>query len=382
MRQRKRIFPKISCAAAIAIVLLFGIATVTGLASGTDISHQITTELRVDGESAIYYDDLTIEADDSYHDDVIVTSGDVKVKEGGRIYGALVVYNGDVTIHKGGIVDGDVIAFSGDATVRGRIGGSLVVWSGDIELKEGAVVSGDVSVMSGDIRRKQDAIIAGNILAGPELPQLPPILGELDLPNLPGLPEIQTETTTSIEVDSRNHVSSLLLRLVGATFFTTIVVLATGLVYYLRPALVNRIRTTLTAQKPTSFIIGLLLNIVLTMLVMVPLNTDSLFMTLCLIPIAFVTALLFLILNIGGWAALASIVGERLLSYTKLEPHALIALLVGATALTGTLSFVWALGGCVRPIAYFVLLILTALGSGSLIMNYLHQRTDGGLAVS
>ena len=80
MRQRKRIFPKISCAAAIAIVLLFGIAAVTGLASGTDISHQITTELRVDGESAIYYDDLTIEADDSYHDDVIVTSGDVKVK--------------------------------------------------------------------------------------------------------------------------------------------------------------------------------------------------------------------------------------------------------------------------------------------------------------
>ncbi len=336
------------------------------------------------GDNTIYYEDLTVQSGEIYESDIIVYAGDVVVEDDSQIHGSLVVYSGDVVVEEGATIDGDVIAMSGDAEIAGNIGGAVVVWSGDITLKEGATIAGDVSVMSGDIDRDRGAMVEGNLIVGPKLPKLPPILADLglDLPgiDLPGQSTIAGAVPAPVNPTRWGNFSLLLLRLVGSTFLTALVVLMTGLVYYLQPAMIERLRSTLTQQKPTNFVIGLLLNIVLTILIMAALGSGSVLLAVCLAPLSLVATLLFLILNTGGWAALSLIVGERLLSYTKITPHALTALLVGATAMTGTITFVWSLGGCMRPVAYIVMLTLTAFGGGSLIVQQLKHRADNETA--
>ncbi len=342
---------------------------------------QQTEQKASQGDSTISYEDLTVQSGEIYDTDIIVYSGDVVVEADAQVHGALVIYSGDVVVEEGAIVDGDVIAVSGDAKIAGRIGGAVVVWSGDITLEESATIGGDVSVMSGDIERQSGATVDGNLIVGPKFPKLPPILADLGI-DLPGQSTIVEAVPPPVAPTRWSKFSQLMLRLLGSTFLTALVVLMTGLVYYLQPAMIVRLRRTLTKQKPTNFVIGLLLNIVLTILIMAALGSGSFMIALCLAPLSLVATLLFLILNTGGWAALSLIVGERLLSYTKVTPHAFTALLVGATVMTGTITFVWSLGGCMRPLAYLVMLTLTALGGGSLIVQQLKSRADNGAATA
>jgi len=353
----------------------------------------LSAQWMTQSDSTVYYDDLTIKRDEIYTGDIIVTSGDVRLETDSVVRGGLVVYSGDIVLEADAIVEGDVIALSGDARIAGEIRGALVIWSGDVDLQDGATVHGDVSVMSGTIDRSAQANVLGNIIAGPALPQLPTFLEGLDIPNIPNMaaapstiieaapPNVRT-TTTSTTTTGWNQVGRFVLRLIGATFLTAIIVLITGLVYYLQPTFIQGLRTTISTQKPTSFVIGLLLNVVLSMLIMATFGTGSVFTALCLAPLSFVALLLFLILNTGGWAALSIIVGERLLSYLKMSTHQLTALLIGATAMTGTITAVWALGSCMRPVAYLGMLTLTALGGGSLIVQQFQKKRDGDVAVA
>jgi cytoskeletal protein CcmA (bactofilin family) len=327
--------------------------------------------LTVAAESTIVYEDLVVDSGAIYDGDVIVYSGDVDVRAGSQIHGSLVVYSGDIDMEAGAIINGDMIGLSGDADIGGRVGGDVVIWSGDIALAESAVVGGDVSVMTGNIDRAAGASVQGNVIIGPKFPKLPPILQELGGVKLPGQSTVVEATPLPREQSEWNPAVRTLLRLILATFVTAFIVLITSLVYYFQPALIHRLRVAVTTQKPTSFVIGLLLNIVLTLLMMLTFSSSSVFMALCLAPLSLLAVIFFLLLNTGGWAALSLVVGERILSYTNITSNPLTALLVGATAMTGAIAFVWALGSCMRPVAYLVMLTLTALGGGSLIVSYL-----------
>ncbi|MEZ4614141.1 MAG: hypothetical protein R2867_01315 [Caldilineaceae bacterium] len=66
--------------------------------------------------------------------------------------------------------------------------------------------------------------------------------------------------------------------------------------------------------------------------------------------------------------------GERILGYLHIETHPLMMLLVGATVATGSITFVWAIGGCMRPAAHLITLTLTALAGGSSRLHRQEQR--------
>lgn len=328
--------------------------------------------------------DVTIAEGEAYVGDLVRYSGDITVESNSRVQGGVVAYSGDVLIEEGAIVEGDIIAVSGDLRIYGEVVGALVVWSGDVAIEDGATVHGDVSVMSGDIDRGAQATVEGNIIVGPKIPPLPPLPGILDgveLPNFAGNSTINGVAPTVIRAEGWNQVGRFVLRIIGAFFLTALVVFMTGIVYYLQPEFIQGLRSTLTAQKPTSFVIGLLLNVVLTMLILAAFGSGNFFTALCLAPLSFVALLLFLILNTGGWAVLSIIIGERLLAFTKVTVHQLTALLVGATAMTGTIALVWALGSCMRPVAYLIMLTLSALGGGSLIVHQLQKRRTSNVAV-
>lgn len=311
-----------------------------------------------------FNDDVVVEEGAAFDEDVVVYAGDVRVKAGGLINGDLVLYSGDVTIDKGGQVTGDVTAISGDADIRGTIGGDLVVLSGDIELAETATVNGDLSVMSGEINRESGATVHGNVVAGRfKLPQLPALLEGLQAPAAPAAPAIETN------IQRAGGFGSVILGFVGrvllAAFGASLIILLTGLVYYVRPDFVQAVQQTLLQQRPLSFAVGLVINLVLTFL------TGVLLITLCLAPVGLAAGLLFAAINLVGWSASSLTVGQWLLRQVKVESQPLVALLIGAVLQTGLLALGWTLGGCLRPITYLAALVVTAFGGGAAVVYWL-----------
>lgn len=325
-------------------------------------------------EGRFLNDDLTISEGEIYDGDVVVYTGDVVVESGGAILGSLVVSSGDLTLESGSEVHGDVVAFSGDVAIDGHIGGDLVVWSGDIYLSETAVIGGDVSLMNGEIDREAGATVGGSMVAGPEFPDLGPILEQLELPVVPHAIEGVAPTAPAAPLAQSSWSAAILRliwRLLGAAVLTAMIVLSSGLAYYARPTFIHAVRTTGNQQRALSFGIGLVINLVLTLLIGVTFGTGSLLLTICLSPLGLVAGLLFFVINLGGWAALSLEVGQRLLTRFAIVTRPAIQLLAGAFALTAPLTLAWALGGCFQPVGYFAMLALTALGGGAVLVYQL-----------
>ena len=333
-------------------------------------------EFTAQGDKHAYSEDVVVETGEVFDHDVIVYSGDVTIEEDGLIKGDLVAYSGDVFIEAGGKVQGDVTAVSGDAQIDGGVGGDLVVWSGDIDLAETAQIGGNASVMAGEIHREEGAVVQGNLLRGNfSFPQLPPLLESLQIPAVPALPAAPAapampavDTAIQRSQDWSSALFGLLGRLFLAAFGSSLIVLLAGLVFYARPTLVQPIEQTLHEQRPLSFAVGLIVNLVLVVL------TVLLVATLCLAPVGFAVGLLFAAINLVGWSALSLTVGDWLLRRAKLENQPLIALIVGAFVMTGLLAFGWALGGWFRPLAYIITLLVTSFGSGAVIVYWLRMR--------
>ncbi len=328
------------------------------------------------GDKHAYSEDVVVETGEVFNHDVIVYSGDVTVEEDGLIKGDLVAYSGDVTIEAGGKVQGSVTALSGDAWIDGAVGGDLVVWSGDIDLAETAKIGGNASVMAGELHREEGSLVQGNLLRGNfSLPQLPPLLESLQIPAVPALPA-EPAAPAMPAVDTAIQRSwhwggalfGLLGRLLLAAFGSSLIVLLAGLVFYARPALVQTVGQTLHEQRPLSFAVGLIVNLVLVVL------TVLLVATLCLAPVGLAVGVLFAAINLVGWSALSLSVGDWLLRRATLENQPLVALIVGALVLTGLLALSWALGGGFRPLAYVATLLVTAFGSGAVVVYWLRVR--------
>lgn len=350
-------------------VLLLGLALIIGLANwakpeapaGAGIK-QIGFMANAKGQS--YNEDVVVEEGVVFDDDVVVYAGDVHVKAGGLIKGDLVLYSGDVTIDEAGEVQGDVTAISGDADIHGAVGGDLVVFSGDINLAETATVGGNLSVMSGAIDREPGATVHGNVMAGDfKLPQLPGLLEALQVPPVPAAPAIETNIQHAGGFGSA--ILSLIGRLLVAAFGASLIILLTGLVYYVRPDFVQAVQQTLQQQRPLSVAVGLVINLVLTFL------TGALVITLCLAPVGLAAGLLFAAINLVGWSASSLTLGQWLLRQAKFETQPLVALVVGAFLMTSVLALGWTLGGCLRPLTYLAALVITAFGGGAAVVYWL-----------
>lgn len=382
-----RYYVMLSGAALIVVAMLLAVTNMVTHANtrANDVQHQ--TYIKAHGDSEIFNGDLTVEAGEIHRGDIILYSGDLIVKENGIVEGSLLVYSGDIEIETGATVVGDIVGLSGDASVAGHVQGSVVIWSGDIHLEENSVVRGDISVMSGDIHREDTAMIEGNIIAGPKFPKMPNILEQFNLEQLNIEPPLVPSETSVIRgisppvttPNDMNYLTRLILRLVAGALLTGLVVLMTGLTFYLQPTFITNIQSTVSKQRPVGFVVGLGLNLLLIMFMSLAISSDSIFLALCLAPLSLLAFILFLIINTGGWAALSMIIGSRVLAKTQMEmTQPLAKLAVGAILMTGSLSFVWALGGCLRPISYLAALTLLALGSGAFVMQQYQRNRSAG----
>lgn len=362
-----------------ALGLLLGLAVIAGIASMThkqaSSAVQEQPAFTAQADSQLYSEDLTIGEDEVFDDDVVVFSGNVRIKAGGVVKGDLVVYSGNIQIDDEGKVEGDVTSLSGNLDIAGTVDGDLSVFSGDVELAETAMIGGDISVMSGSIDRERGATVEGNVVAGGfKMPQLPNFFGAQpgEVP-VPAIAPVQSVAPIGPSVDMAINragglggaLFALFGRLVAAAFGASVVIFLAGLLYHLRPGFIHAVQQTLQDQRPLSFAVGITMNVVLTFL------TGVLLITLCLAPVGLAAGLLFAVINLVGWATLSLTVGQWLLRSAKIETKPLVALVIGAFLMTGVLALGWALGGCFRPIAYLVSLGISAFGGGAVVVYWL-----------
>lgn len=326
-------------------------------------------------QSETYWsDDVTVSEGQTIDGDLVVYSGDVTIESGGRVSGSVINYSGDVTVEEGGIVSGDLTVWSGSVTVDGTVNGSIAAWSGDVDLAESAIVKGDVSAMSGSVDRGDGAQIAGSVIKGPgfKWPGLNPF-SQMNAA-APIAPEAPTPPRR-VAVDSPSAVSrffSFILRVIGAVFFSAIASLLAALVFNVRPELVSRIRTNLHEQPVYAAVAGAVLNVPMLLV------AGLLAVTFCLAPLALPPLLLLVVLNLVGLTGIAQIAGERLTKALNLQLEPVFVVGLGAFAVVGGLSMLWAFGGCFRGIAWIVGFVGGSMGVGALIMPWLKNFSNGG----
>ncbi len=383
-----------------ALILLFGLVLIAGIANMTQkrVSSASNEQpaLIAQADSKFFSEDLVVEEGESIADDVVVFSGNVRIKSGGTIEGDLVVYSGNIRMDAGSAVEGDVTSLSGNTQIAGTIEGDLVVWSGDIALIESASVGGDISVMSGNIHRDRGAVVEGNVVAGGfKMPQMPDFFGDSfgneavapDAPDAP-IPPVPPVEPVPPAVDMAVNraggfggaIFALFGRLIAAALGASVLIFLTALLYHLRPGFINAVQQTMQTQRPLSFAVGITSNVVLIFL------TSVLVITLCLAPVGLAAGLVFATVNLVGWAVLSLTVGGRLLRAAKIETQPLVEVVIGAFLMTGVLALGWAVGGCLRPLAFIVSLAISAFGSGAVIVYWLKlgankPTTDAALSV-
>lgn len=353
-----------------AVALIIGLALIAGIANLTrpqaNNANKGGLPFTGQADSQLYSEDIVITKGDVFDKDVFVYAGDVQIEAGGLVKGDLVVYSGDINMDTKSAVQGDVTALSGDTDIAGTIGGDLVVLSGNVFLAETAAIDGGISVMSGEIERESGAIVRGNVVAGGfKMPSLPAMFGTLQAPTVPALPAPPIETAIYRAGGWGSTLFGLIGRLIVGAFGASLIILLAGLVYYVRPTIVSAVQQTLDEQRPLSFAVGFIINLVLVFL------TGVLMITLCLAPVGLAAGLLFAGINLIGWAAVSLMVGQWLLCYAKIESQPLIALLVGASLMTGVLAFGWSIGGCLRPLTYLASLAMSAFGGGAVVVYWL-----------
>ena len=302
-------------------------------------------------QQTVFNEDLRVRSGEFLEGDVTVLNGDVTVDSGSEIRGSLVVYAGEVAVEAGGGVVGDITAFSGDVQIDGNVGGSITALSGDVDLGGDAFVGGDISVVSGEVDQQRGAVVKGSVLRGPST--------ALDLPDLPALavpPPVQQPSLLEFLWD-------LVGRIVLAVLLLGLAAGVGVLLVRVRPAWVENSRRVLVDRTALSFAAGLLFNLVGGALIAL------LWLSVCFRPPALLLALLFGAVNLVGLAALGDEIGLRAnarLGLPRLFRPAIGILLPGIVV-----AFFWILGSCFGFFASLTALLVSALGTGAVLVSAL-----------
>ena len=302
-------------------------------------------------QQTVFNEDLRVRSGEFLEGDVTVLNGDVTVDSGSEIRGSLVVYAGEVAVEAGGGVVGDITAFSGDVQIDGNVGGSITALSGDVDLGGDAFVGGDISVVSGEVDQQRGAVVKGSVLRGPST--------ALDLPDLPALavpPPVQQPSLLELLWD-------LVGRIVLAVLLLGLAAGVGVLLVRVRPAWVENSRRVLVDRTALSFAAGLLFNLVGGALIAL------LWLSVCFRPPALLLALLFGAVNLVGLAALGDEIGLRAnarLGLPRLFRPAIGILLPGIVV-----AFFWILGSCFGFFASLTALLVSALGTGAVLVSAL-----------
>jgi cytoskeletal protein CcmA (bactofilin family) len=299
-----------------------------------------------------------------HNDDQIVLGDDFVLVSGEQIKGDLTVFGGNVILEEGSDVLGDVNVFGGNVDVRGKIGGDINVIGGNVHLFASARVGGKQNVVGGIVTRDRGSVIGGATTSTTTtegskpsgfVASFPQSLGNWVSGVISNLPPQVTEAIRSGRwrvITDNGVLHQLRNTLSSAIFMTVLAILALAIF----PNNYSRMSGIIDTYWVSAGGVGFLTWLA------VPVLCVLMAITICLIPLALITALVWASGAVMGWALSATIFGKWLLKgFGKTNEQPIVITAIG--------SFVLAFVGALPTLGWFIGLVASSLGLGAIILT-------------
>jgi hypothetical protein len=225
----------------------------------------------------------------------------------------LVIFGGNVDLMSGSTINGNVVLLGGSLQAAGTINGNLTVLGGTANLANSFILNGDLTTAGSGVNRQPGAQITGQINTNPSNWTV----------FLPG----------QVQVPYLENGLNPLLRIGGFFLRLFLWVLAAMLLAMFIPNQLNRTSHTALTQPLISGGLGLLTAII------VPIVMVLLAITICLIPVSLLGLLLLALAWIYGLISIGYVLGNRIVTISKIEWHPAFS------AGLGTLLLIFILNG-------------------------------------
>lgn len=263
-----------------------------------------------------------------------VVGGSIEVDPDETVQGSVVAIGGEISVH--GHVTEDAVSIGGPVSVYGAVDGDVVSVGSRVVLGDQARVGGDVTTVGGSIRRAPGAFVGGDVTSV-SIPSLRFDLRNLRRGRMPW------------------HYMNMPWPLFGVmriAQFLGVLVLSL-LIVAIWPGAATAVATMAETRLGRCALIGLL-----ALLLFVP-GIVLLAVTLIGIPLIPVWVILYLVAGVLGYAAIALVVGDRILRPGSGHTSLLAKVLVGALVL--------ALLGLVPVLGPIVAILVAIVGLGAVL---------------
>lgn len=281
--------------------------------------------------SDVYAAGGTVTIESSVGGDARIAGGNAEVSGSGSIAGNLSVAGGDVMIL--GPVKGSVHAAGGNVLIDSEVGGDVSTGAGTLELGPNARIAGKLKYKGpDDIRMHPDAKVAGGIVKS----------------------EVRTH-------EARRHVEPRHERgfSLGGWLWTLGLIGLAALLAAAFPAATRRLGGELRDNTLLVFVMGFVA------LVAVPVLAMLLMITIIGLPIALILMLLYFLLLLVGYVAIAVVMGDIALNKYKAEMAPQLGWRVGAAVLA---MLALALLGRIPFLGGLVVFAALLAGIGAIVM--------------
>jgi hypothetical protein len=275
---------------------------------------------------------------------------DVDVASGQVHEGDLVVTGGNARIREGGRVTGNLVVMGGSTQVAGQVDGNMTVWGGDVRLADTAVVRGNMVSYGGNISRAPGAQVLGQATGVGSGGPMPP---QQTTPSV-GTSPWSGPWVGSPYMGTYNFMDSGwgFLRSMFESLIAFLAVAALGiLIIAFLPKNLPLVQRTATEMWPISLGVGfltLLVALLVTIVLLIPaiiliviggiLTALFIFVLPAIIGIPLILiGVLLLFVPAGlvaaavllGWTVIAQYVGERVMAVVNRPSNAILSFLVG-----------------------------------------------------
>jgi hypothetical protein len=238
------------------------------------------------------------------------------LESGQTLNNDLFVLGGNVNLKQGSTVTGNVILIGGTAQAAGTINGDMVILGGTVTLTDTFKLNGNLTYAGTVLNRAPGAQVTGQIYTNNNAPYFV-------FPGGTRLPMFNT---------SFNPFRNFFVRVVGYILGLFLWTLVAVLVAMFVPAHLTRTSETALSQPLLSGGLGIL-TVIIGPIVLVLLT-----ITICLIPVAFIGAVLLIVAWVFGMIALGLEVGKRISLAFKQEWHPAAAAGLGTLILMAILN--------------------------------------------
>lgn len=255
---------------------------------------------------------------------------------------SLIAFGCNVTIEQGATVRGDLADFGGNVSLAGTVAGNIFTFGGNISLAETAVVNGRISSMGGNVQREPGATVQGGINQnrGNIVPPAP-------------LQPIPINPFTRFFNFGFDLVRGIVTALAFAALGALVVIFA--------PGATKRVSDAALSKPLNTAGVGCLT------LILLPILSLLLLITLIGIPVALILALLSAIAWVFGSIGVGLLAGEKILQAFKARDILpVVAVIVGVVVLM--------IVGLVPVLGWLISFIVGLIGLGAVVLTRFGTR--------